>query len=195
MQTATAYQPHTLSSNFPMPPSDGALGTNVASNASPAPPIPGSSSEPKPEQPSASSNTGPKETEAQKSKPAGSTAPASKPEQKPRRKLRARKAAIKLTPVAVERLQALSSEPDPRMIRVGTKNKGCSGLTYHLEYVDKPGTFDEVIEQDGVKLLIDSKALFSIIGSEMDWQEDHLNQKFTFKNPNISKCRPSEICV
>ena len=47
-------------------------------------------------------------------------------------------------------------------------------MSYHLEYVEKPGKFDEVIEQDGVKVLIDSKALFSIIGSEMDWQEDKL---------------------
>ena len=47
-------------------------------------------------------------------------------------------------------------------------------MSYHLEYVDKPGMFDEIVEQDGVRVLIDSKALFSIIGSEMDWQEDAL---------------------
>lgn len=47
--------------------------------------------------------------------------------------------------------------------------------------------FDEAVEQDGVKVLIDSKALFSIIGSEMDWVEDKLNQRFVFRNPNISK--------
>lgn len=47
-------------------------------------------------------------------------------------------------------------------------------MSYHLEYVDKPGKFDEVVEQDDVKVLIDSKALFSIIGSEMDWKEDRL---------------------
>jgi len=60
-------------------------------------------------------------------------------------------------------------------------------LAYHLEYVDKAGAFDETVEQDGVKVLIDSKALFSIIGSEMDWLEDKLNERFIFKNPNISK--------
>jgi hypothetical protein len=47
-------------------------------------------------------------------------------------------------------------------------------MSYHLEYVEKPGRFDEVVEQDGVKVFIDSKALFSIIGSEMDWQEDRM---------------------
>ena len=67
------------------------------------------------------------------------------------------------------------------------KNRGCSGLAYHLEYVDKAGKFDEAVEQDGVKVLIDSKALFSIIGSEMDWVEDKLSQRFVFRNPNISE--------
>ena len=73
------------------------------------------------------------------------------------------------------------------MIRVGVKNRGCSGLAYHLEYVDQPGKFDEVVEECGVKVLIDSKALFSIIGSEMDWVEDKLNARFVFRNPNISE--------
>lgn len=75
-------------------------------------------------------------------------------------------------------------------------------MSYHLEYVDRPGKFDEVVEQDGVRVLIDSKALMSIIGSEMDWQEDQLryvnsfpssvnsdltlySSKFIFNNPNI----------
>jgi len=84
------------------------------------------------------------------------------------------------------------------------RNKGCAGLSYHLDYVDKPGKFDEVVDQDGVRVLIDSMALFSIIGSEMDWKEDQLrcvklvivpkfcinslvdiSSKFVFKNPNI----------
>lgn len=78
-------------------------------------------------------------------------------------------------------------------------------MSYHLEYVDKPGKFDEIVEQDGIRVLIDSKALFSIIGSEMDWVEDKLrcvfhlaegynwtlmtahahSSKFEFTNPNI----------
>jgi iron-sulfur cluster assembly 1 len=115
------------------------------------------------------------EAEAQKSKPT-----------RPRSKLRARKAAMKLTPSAVEQLRLLLDQPEPKLIKVGVKNRGCSGLAYHLEYVDKAGAFDESVEQDGVKVLIDSKALFSIIGSEMDFAEDKLNQRFVFKNPNIS---------
>jgi len=87
---------------------------------------------------------------------------------------------------AVEHLRELL-EQDNKYIRVGVKNRGCSGLAYHLEYVDQPGKLDEVVEQEGVKVLIDSKALFSIIGSEMDWQEDKLSARFVFKNPNITE--------
>jgi iron-sulfur cluster assembly accessory protein len=81
------------------------------------------------------------------------------------------------------------------LIKVGVRNRGCSGLAYHLEYVDKKGAFDEEVSQDGVKVLIDSKALFSIIGSEMDWVEDKLSQKFVFSNPNISEWPSSFVCV
>lgn len=148
--------------------------------------------------------------EALSSRPAPSSAPAASasasasapapPKARPRSKLRApRKAAMKLTPAAVEHLQALLEQPEPKLIKVGVRNRGCSGLAYHLEFVDKPGAFDETVEQDGVKVLIDSKALFSIIGSEMDWVEDKLNQRFVFRNPNISEWllsfRPAGISV
>ena len=78
------------------------------------------------------------------------------------------------TPQAVQRLRNLLNGPTPQIIRVGVRNKGCAGLSYHLEYVDEPGKFDEVVQEDGIQVLIDSKALFSIIGSEMDWKEDQL---------------------
>ncbi|KAG8162476.1 hypothetical protein KVR01_008241 [Diaporthe batatas] len=120
--------------------------------------------------------------------PSPQPADPSAPKPRPRSKLRApRKAALKLTPAAVDHLRALLDQPDPKLIKVGVRNRGCSGLAYHLEYIDKPGAFDETVEQDGVKVLIDSKALFSIIGSEMDWVEDKLNQKFVFRNPNIKE--------
>lgn len=140
------------------------------------------------------------EKEAQKTKPvqannsaAAAAAPATQEKPKPRSRLRAaRKAAITLTPVAIEQIRNLLSQPEPKLIKVGVKNRGCSGLSYNLEYVDKPGAFDETIEQDGVKVLIDSKALFSIIGSEMDYVEDNLSERFVFKNPNISKWLPGD---
>ena len=128
------------------------------------------------------------EAEAQKSKSVEATQPTSTTQstKAKRPKLRPRKAAMHLTQEAISHLRELLAQPDPKLIRVGVKNRGCSGLAYHLEYVDKPGAFDEAVEQDGVKVLIDSKALFSIIGSEMDWVEDKLNQRFVFRNPNIS---------
>lgn len=87
----------------------------------------------------------------------------------------------------MQQLQSLLAQPDPKLIRVGVKNRGCSGLAYSLEYVDRADKFDEEVVQGGVKVLIDSKALFSIIGSEMDWVEDKLSARFVFRNPNISK--------
>ncbi|RAH85699.1 hypothetical protein BO86DRAFT_354471 [Aspergillus japonicus CBS 114.51] len=185
LQTATAYRPHSLPTSFPPPRSPGSSDTSIAADfpsfrEMTSPQLPG--------QQAYSPNINLNEAESQKPKPV-ETSPATtaKPVEKPRRKLRARKAAMKLTPVAIEQLRKLLSQPEPKLIRVGVKNRGCSGLAYHLEYVEKPGTFDEVVEQDGVKVLIDSKALFSIIGSEMDWQEDKLSRKFVFRNPNISK--------
>lgn len=100
------------------------------------------------------------------------------------RPLKPLKAAITLSHPAVEHLRSLLDSPEPKLIRIGVRNRGCSGLTYHLEYVEKPGKFDEEVTQDGVKVLIDSKALFSVIGSRMDWVDDKLSSRFVFSNPN-----------
>lgn len=181
MQTATAYRPHSLPTSFPFPRNAGVPDTSISADY---PPNLENMTQQK-QQSAMSPNVSLREKEAQQPKPMESSA--KKPAEKPRRKLRPRKAAMKVTPTAIEQLRKLFAQPDPKFIRVGVKNKGCSGLAYHLEYVEKPGTFDEVVEQDGIKVLIDSKALFSIIGSEMDWHQDKLSQRFVFRNPNISK--------
>ena len=106
------------------------------------------------------------------------------PKKRRRRTLKPRKALITLSPNALSHLKGLLNQPTPQMIRIGVKNRGCSGLTYNLEYIEEPQKFDEVVEQDGVKVVIDSKALFSIVGSEMDWIDDKLSSRFVFKNPN-----------
>ncbi|SCV70119.1 BQ2448_1513 [Microbotryum intermedium] len=116
---------------------------------------------------------------------AASTHPNTSATTKRRAVPKARKAAITLTPQAVTRIRSLLTSPTPKLIRIGVRNKGCAGMSYHLEYVDEPARFDEVVEQDGVKVVVDSRALFSVIGSEMDWQENALQAKFVFKNPNI----------
>ncbi|KAG2142569.1 hypothetical protein BD769DRAFT_1423496 [Suillus cothurnatus] len=105
--------------------------------------------------------------------------------ERPRPTIRSTKAVLSMTPTAIQRLRGLLNSPTPQFIRISVRNKGCAGLSYHLDYVEKPEKFDEVVQQDGVKVLIDSKALFSIIGSEMDWKEDALSSKFVFNNPNI----------
>lgn len=132
-------------------------------------------------------------SEASASTPSKSTLPSARPR---RFKFGPRKATITLSQAAVAQLRQLLDQPEPKFIRIGTKAKGCSGLAYDLQYVDKPGMLDETVEQDGVKVLIDNKALINIIGSEMDWVEDKLQARFVFKNPNISKparypCLPS----
>lgn len=85
-------------------------------------------------------------------------------------------------PGALEKLKALQTGPNPRMIRVGVKNKGCAGMSYALDYVDKADKWDEVVDQDGVAVVIDSKALFSVIGSEMDWEEGRVESRFVFNS-------------
>jgi iron-sulfur cluster assembly accessory protein len=188
MQTSTAYQPYSLDTQPPPPRNAGIPDTSIAGSIpqinETRPPKQTGQYEISLERPAEEKATiSLTEQEAQKSKP---TTTSQQTRAKPRPKLRARKAAMNLTPGAVKQLRELLNQPSPKLIKVGVKNRGCSGLAYHLEYVEKPGMFDEEVEQDGVKVLIDSKALFSIIGSEMDWVEDKLNQRFVFKNPNIS---------
>jgi iron-sulfur cluster assembly protein len=94
--------------------------------------------------------------------------------------------AMTVTEAAAERIQALLAKRGKQSvgIRVGVRSRGCSGLTYTLEYADEKGKFDEVVEAKGVTILIDPKASMFIIGTEMDFVEDKLQSGFTFRNPN-----------
>lgn len=96
-----------------------------------------------------------------------------------------KKNPITVTPKALERLQFLikKREKPPIGIRIGLKTKGCSGLSYTLEYADGEYPYDEIVELKDVKLLIDSKAILFIIGTEMDFVEEKLQSGFVFKNP------------
>ena len=69
-------------------------------------------------------------------------------------------------------------------IRVGVTTAGCSGLSYSLEYADEKSEFDEVIEDKGVTVLVDPKAVMFLIGSEMDYVTEEMKAGFVFKNPN-----------
>lgn len=95
-------------------------------------------------------------------------------------------APINMTPAAIDQVKALlASRGKPSAgIRIGVRTKGCSGLSYTLEFADEVGQFDEELEVDGVKVLIDPKATMFIIGTEMDYVTDKLESGFVFTNPN-----------
>ncbi len=93
---------------------------------------------------------------------------------------------MSITDHAAERVKALlASRGKPSAgVRVGIRTKGCSGMSYTLEFADDKNEFDEVIEDKGVRIFIDPKATMFIIGTEMDFVEDKLESGFVFNNPN-----------
>jgi len=103
-----------------------------------------------------------------------------------KRPARARPAAITVTPAAVERVRALLDKRGKPSagVRIGVRSRGCSGLSYTLEYADAKGPADEAVEVEGVTILIDPKASMFIFGTEMDFVEDKLQSGFVFRNPN-----------
>lgn len=83
----------------------------------------------------------------------------------------------------IQELMAKRGKPSAG-IKVGIRTRGCSGLSYTIEYADTIDKFDEVVERDGVKVLIDPKAVMFLIGTEMDFVEEKLKNGFVFRNPN-----------
>lgn len=120
-------------------------------------------------------------TSTDTSKPAAPAAPAATP--RPRRP---RPQLMSVTPSAAERVKALiDGRGKPTAgIRIGVRTKGCSGMSYTLEFADKQEAMDEVVETNGIKLLIDPKASLFLIGTEMDYEEEKLKSGFVFRNPN-----------
>ena len=98
----------------------------------------------------------------------------------------ASKQAMTVTDAAAARIQALlAARGKPALgVRVGVRARGCSGLSYTLEYADEQGKFDEVVEDKGVRILVDPKAVMFILGTEMDYVEEKLQSGFVFRNPN-----------
>lgn len=93
---------------------------------------------------------------------------------------------ITVTDAAAERVKALmaKSRGEVAGLRIGVKAKGCSGMSYSVEYAKERTPGDEIVEDKGVTLFIDPKATLFIIGSEMDYVEDKLQSGFVFRNPN-----------
>jgi iron-sulfur cluster assembly protein len=91
-----------------------------------------------------------------------------------------------LTEAAAERLRALqaASGKEVEGVRIGVKNGGCAGMEYTMSYAETRGPHDEVIEDKGIKLLIDPAAVMFLLGTEMDYRSDRLRSGFVFHNPN-----------
>jgi iron-sulfur cluster assembly protein len=119
------------------------------------------------------------EPQTQAAAPAPNPAPAKRP-------ARPRPPPMNVTPAAMARVRALlDKRGKPSVgVRVGVRTRGCSGLSYTLEYADAKSPGDEAVEVDGITILIDPKASMFLFGTEMDFVEDKLQSGFVFRNPN-----------
>jgi iron-sulfur cluster assembly protein len=98
---------------------------------------------------------------------------------------------MKLTDAAAERVREIMAKAEKPVVglRVGVKNGGCAGMEYTMEWAEDQKPFDEVVEDKGVKVLIDAKAMMFLLGTEMDYQASALKSGFVFNNPNqVSAC-------
>nr|WP_315052796.1 iron-sulfur cluster assembly accessory protein [uncultured Brevundimonas sp.] len=99
---------------------------------------------------------------------------------------RPRPKVVTLTDAAAERVREIMDNADKPYIglRVGVKNGGCAGQEYTFAYAEAAGPLDEVVEDKGVTVLIDPKAVLFLIGTEIDYETTRLSSKFVFNNPN-----------
>jgi iron-sulfur cluster assembly protein len=99
---------------------------------------------------------------------------------------RPRPQVMRLTDAAAERIKAVMARAEKPVagVRVGVKNGGCAGMEYTMEYAEAANPTDEVVEDKGVKILIDPKAVLFLLGTEMDYKVDKLSAQFVFNNPN-----------
>jgi iron-sulfur cluster assembly protein len=114
------------------------------------------------------------------------TAPAAVRKPAAPRAARPRPALMTISEAAAARVKELIAQRGKPTagVRIGVRTKGCSGLSYTLEYADAKGPMDEVVEAQGITLLVDPKATLFLIGTEMDYVEEKLKAGFVFKNPN-----------
>ena len=89
-----------------------------------------------------------------------------------------------LTDAAAERIRALMASSGKDLVRIGVKNGGCAGMEYTMSYAETKAPHDEVIEDKGVRILIDPTAVLFLLGTEMDYRSDSMSSGFVFNNPN-----------
>jgi iron-sulfur cluster assembly protein len=99
---------------------------------------------------------------------------------------RPRPQVMRLSEAAARRIHDVIGKAERPVagVRVGVKNGGCAGMSYTMEYAESVNPHDEVVEDRGVRLLIDPKAVLFLLGTEMDFKIDKLSSGFVFKNPN-----------
>jgi iron-sulfur cluster assembly protein len=99
---------------------------------------------------------------------------------------RERPKAVKLTDAAAARIRDIMADADGKYlgVRVGVTNGGCAGMSYTMDYAEGVKPLDEVVEDKGVKIFIDPKAILFLIGTEMDFVTEKLGARFVFNNPN-----------
>jgi len=97
------------------------------------------------------------------------------------------KQAVTLTPAAVKQITTLMARDNAQGLRVGVKKGGCAGMEYTMEYVSEVDPNDEVVEQDGARVLIAPMAQMFLFGTEIDYEKGLLESGFKFRNPNVSE--------
>jgi iron-sulfur cluster assembly protein len=99
---------------------------------------------------------------------------------------RPRPQVMRLTDAAATRIKEVMAAANTPVagVRVGVKNGGCAGMEYTMEYANAVAPTDEVVEDKGVKILIDPKAVLFLLGTEMDYKREKLSAQFVFNNPN-----------
>ena len=99
---------------------------------------------------------------------------------------RPRPQVMRTTDIAAERVREIieNSEKPIVGVRVGVKNGGCAGMSYTMDFAEEIGKFDEVVEDKGVKIVVDPKAVMFLLGTEMDYKVEKLSSVFVFNNPN-----------
>ena len=97
---------------------------------------------------------------------------------------RPRPKLLTLTEAAATAVRDILAERGEGYLRVGVKNGGCAGMEYVMDYVSEPEKFDEIVEDKGVKIVVDAKAVLFILGSVVDHETTLLHSKFVFRNPN-----------
>ena len=95
------------------------------------------------------------------------------------------KAAVTLTPSAARQIARLMARDGSQGLRIGVKKGGCAGMEYTMDYVSEVNPLDEVVEQDGARVLIAPMAQMFLIGTEIDYETTLLESGFKFRNPNV----------